>query len=346
MNLLERRARVRGYREASRVRYESLAAEDAPRERAVRRIRSALVAGQPVLLHHVRWPALRWLIEGLSADLAIEPEPLVLRHTHVGGLIHGAEGWRILPGMVGDALGVDVEEEHAVSAASRVGFRRRMRQVLRHAGRVSDVRRVVFLSGADALGFEVIQDLCFAWRDASQRTAGVPLLVLARRIGGASLQMEGSVTVPLPDPSRSEAVRMVAELLGGEDRDRLEMIVESVGTIPGFLLRVAREGGVTNARGVVQALGSMWRELVHAVELARGQEIFAERLDALCRGPQPVEPKLDRPLRRAGLVSMDDRRGQARVRLRSPLVALACGSEGAADTSQAVTAAVRMRIQL
>lgn len=338
MNLLERKAMVHRCRAECGVSASAVAVEDAPRERSIRRLRAGLLEGRPVLLQHVRWPAISWMVESLSADLAIEPEPLVLRHAHLAGQVDGSEGWRLVPGLVADTLGVEVEDVHAVSAVSREGFRRRLLRVLRQSARVSDVRRVVFLSGADALGFEVIQDLCFAWRDASQRYRGVPLLVLARRVGGASLQLDGALDLWLPDPSRDEAVRMLAELLGGHDRARLEQVVDSVGTVPGFLLRVARAGGVTSARAVVESLGSMWRELVHAVEIVRGQEVLAERLDALCHGPQPMVPVLDRPLRRAGLVAKDDRRGRALVRLRSPLVALACGSEADAQTSMAVSA--------
>ncbi len=338
MDLLERKALVHRSRAEGGVSESAYAVEDAPRERAVRRLRAGLLEHRPVLLQHVRWPALTWIIEALAADLAIEANPLVLRHAHLGGLVDGADGWRLVPGMIADTLGVDVEEDQAMSAVSREGFRGRINQVLRHAARISDVRRVVFLSGADALGVEVVQDLCLAWRDASNRYRGVPLLVLARRVGGASLQFDGALRLQLPDPSRSEAVRMLAELLGGQDRARLEQVVDAVGTVPGFLLRVARAGAPTSPRGVAEALGSMWRELIHAAEIVRGQEILADRLDALCRSPQPAEPLLDRPLRRAGLVALDDRRGASLARLRSPLVALACGAESAAETSMPVAA--------
>jgi len=339
MDPLERKALVHRQRREGGVPQSALAVEDAPRERAVRRLRAGLLEGRPVLLQHVRWPALSWLVEGLEADLAIEPEPLVVCHAPIDGMVDGADGWRSVPALVAETLGVDVDDASAMSAASREGFRRRLLVVLKTAARVSDVRRVVFISGADALGFEVIQDLCFAWRDASQRYTGVPLLVLARRVGGQSLRFEGALTVRLPDPSRGEAVRMLAELLGGGDRERLETVVHNVGTVPGFLLRVARAGGITSARGVARALGSMWRELVAAVEIVRSQEVLAERLDDLCLGAQPAQPLLDRPLLRAGLIAREDRRGQAMVRLRSPLVALACGVEdGQVETSQPVAA--------
>lgn len=346
MDPLERKALVHRYRREGGVPSSALAVEDAPRERAVRRLRAGLLEGRPILLQHVRWPALGWLVEGLEADLAIEPEPLVVRHTALGGIVDGADGWRAVPALVAETLGVDFEDTSAMSAASREGFKRRLMTVLKTAARVSDVRRVVFLSGADALGFEVIQDLCFAWRDASQRYRGVPLLVVARRVGGQSLQFDGALSVRLPDPSRTEAIRMLAELLGGSDRERLETVIDNVGTVPGFMLRVARAGGITSARGVARALGSMWRELVAAVDIVRGQEILAERLDALCTGPQPAQPLLDRPLLRAGLIARADRRGAPQVRLRSPLVALACGVEdGAVDTSQPV-AAVKTPIRI
>src|SRR5690606_22326886 len=90
---------------------------------------------------------------------------------------------------------------------------------------------------ADVLGAEPLQTLCDAWREAtSEMTPGSsPLLTLACRVGGAELNLPSSVEVPLVDPDPEEAVRMVAELLGGDDPAVLGRLVLAVGPVPAFL---------------------------------------------------------------------------------------------------------------
>lgn len=320
MNRFERRLRLYGGRVPRFVSTEALEAEAEPRARAARLVRGALREGRPVILRHARWSALRWWFEDVAGDLALDEPRLDARLLEPMGLGTGPEAWSRLPDLLGEALGVGVVAR-AFSPTSRDAFRERAAMVFKRAR--ARPRKALLVLGADVLGYELLQDLCDAWlaadRDMTPGTSPVP--VLACRIGGQSLELPNALSLFLPDPSRVESIRLLAELAGPDDPERLARVIDTIGHVPGLIQLAGRAGAPDEPGPLRAAVAPMLREVAQAVEIVSGNADHANRLEALAAGPQPFAQQPDFALLRAGVVSVDGRVGPKRTRLRSPLVA-------------------------
>ncbi len=319
MNRLARRLRLGRIAGTPAVSAALIAAEGAPRERAARLVRGALREGRPVILRHARWAALRWWFDDLVADLAVDPYPLDARVLEPLGLGAGPDAWSRVPDALSEALGVSASSR-AASPTSRDAFRDRAATVFKRAR--ARPRKAVLILGADLLGYELLQDLCDAWCLAEREmTPGTcPVLMLACRIGGQSLELSHSVSLFLPDPSPEEAAAMVAELSGVVDRELLETIVTTIGPVPGLLQAAGRAGAPLHPSALREAIAPVAREIAQAVEIVSGNLEHALRLEALAAGPQPFDEKPDYVLLRAGLVDVQGRVGPRTTRVRTPLV--------------------------
>lgn len=321
MHRLDRRLHLYRGRPRDGLPPSALASADGPRERAARLVRGALRTGRPVVVRHARWSAVPWWLDDLAIDLQLDARPLDGRRLELAGVGRGDEGWIALPDALSRCLGV-ASAPRAQAPTNREAFRVRAGLVLRKA-RSLRRRKVVLCVGADALGYELLQDLCAAWEEAdTEMTPGTsPLLVLACATGGQSLALRGAFTPFLADPDRGEAVRMVAEILGGDDVPALEALVDAVGTVPAFLLAAAR--GLLSDRSLAprDALGGLQRELADAVGVALTRDEQAERLETLANGPAPYLPAVDNLLLRGGLVTTGPGPQGRQSRLRSPLIA-------------------------
>lgn len=296
-----------------------LAAEAAPRARAARLVRGALATGRDVIVRHARWAAVPWWLEDLAVDLAVDPPWMQPTIVDLGEITRGDAARLQLPDVLAQALGVGGLQ--AMVATSREAFRERTGMVLRKAR--SRRRHVLLCARADHLGYALLQDLCDAVAAArAEMTPGTsPLVVLACRHGGQSLDLPDAVSFLLPDPSREEAVRLAAELAGGHDRDLLDRIVDTVGPVPEFLQSAVARGALDGGREHLrERMAPELRELDQAVAIVSAQPELAGRLELLAQGPQPFDQQPDWALLRSGLVTVDDRVGARITRLRSPLV--------------------------
>lgn len=293
---------------------------DGPRERCARQVRGALRVGRPVIVRHVRWSALRWWLDDLAVDLRLEAPTFDVRRLDVTDVGTGSDTWVRVPEALSRCLGVPASFP-AMAPTSREAFRMRAGMVLRKA-RARRNRKVVYVPGADLLGFELLQDLCDAWRDArDEMTPGTaPLLVLACRIGGQSLELADAVSQLLHDPSPDEAEAMLAELLGAADPLRLADLAYAVGPVPAFLEAVGRHLASDPDATLEEALAPLRREVAEAVRVAAADDILADRLERLASDDALFEAGPDNVLLRSGLVTVLGQAGVRRTQLRSPLI--------------------------
>lgn len=324
MNRLARRTALGRRPGASLVAPAFLAAEDAPRERAARLVRGALRAGRPVVVRHARWAALRWWFEDLVADLAIDEPSVEARILEPVGLGSGPEAWSRLPDALATALDASAVAR-AFTPTSRESFRERASALFRRAR--ARPRKAVLVLGADLLGYELLQDLCDAWRAAEREmTPGTaPALALACRIGGQSLELGDALSLFLPDPTPTEARAMLAALSGVHDVAHLDAVVAQIGPVPSLLQLAGRAGAPLDPSRLREAVAPGLREIAQAVEIVSGNVGQAERLEALSQGALPFQEQPDFVLLRAGVVDVESRVGVRRTRLRSPLVAEVLG---------------------
>lgn len=320
MNRLDRRMRLLRGRQHVAFDPEQLKVEAAPRERAARLARGALATERPVVVRHARWSAVRWWMDDLATDLRVADRPWNAVVVDMAKVSKPDEAWMRVPAALAQALGVTAAHR-ATIAASREAFRESTGMVLRKA-RARRHRKVLLCLNADALGYALLEDLCASWTAAvSEMTPGTsPMLVLSCQIGGQSLPLPHAVSFLLPDPTRDEAIRLAAELLGADDPARLAQLVDVLGPVPDFLLAAVRAGAPRDPRRLPEALGPLYRELAEAIDIVSATDALAARLEVLVKGPQPFQRQEDNALWRSGLVSVRGRSGVRQTSLRSPLM--------------------------
>ena len=313
MERFARRAIVLQGRRSSTV-DPALAARATPRAKASRAVRVALRQGRGVFLRTTRWDAVSWWLDDLASDLGAGTPSFSVARLDLSTVGKDEGVWSRVPDRLADLLNVPPRPGPPVT--TREGFVARVRDLLLVASKTAPPR-VLVLEDADRVGATMSGDLVTAWREVRRRVpvARMPRIVVTARWGGVPLDTKHGVERLLPDPTEAEAVVMLAELLGPGDPERLRWIVEAVGPVPAFLVRLAKAGGPFDAGGVRAALGSTHEEIRTVVQAALAQDTAAERLAELITGPKTEVERVDRVLTRTGLIAS----AAGTTWLRSPL---------------------------
>lgn len=304
--------------------------DTALRGRAARAVRGRLRRMEPVVLVAPPWAGVPRFLEDVSLDLAVG-EPTVGCRTVSFRSAAGrsqAEAWQIALHLFGQLGQRGWRRSAPATVADRRGFRWALEQVLEEAHRSAPHPVALLAHDVERLPLELLEDIASAWagyRDRHPVDRRCTVL-LATTDAADWLQLGPAPQVALVDFAAPEVESALTSVAGGLPARELESVARFTGGIPGLVERigdVARRSGrlPRGPREMLASCGPVERELRAAVDQAIAHDQLADRLVSLRPGePEPVEPTVDTPLLRAGLVRRVRRAGGELIELRAPVI--------------------------
>lgn len=309
--------------------------DTALRGRAARKVRAHLRRMEPVVLLTPRWGSAPGFLEDLSLDLAVGEPSVGCRTVDLSPLQGRSSGecWQFLHHALAQLGQRGWRRSTPTSVVDRRGFRWTLEQTLAEVHESAPHRVALLAHGADHLPIDVIEDLTTVWEAYTARNpAGRRITLLLSGSRAAHwLSIGDAPQVDLADFCESEAAAAIVGRAGPLPLRHLAEVARFTGGIPSLVEAVGgsarREGSLPVRRE--ELIGSMGRiadEMRGAVDIVAASDYLADRLHALLDGDSAtMEPEVDVPLVRAGLLRELRVTGSPQVALRAPAIAALLG---------------------
>lgn len=302
--------------------------EEARRLRTMRKVRSRLRLGQPVMLITPRWSQAHRFLDDVASDLALGTpsiEARVLPLTALQGRPVN-QAWSWLTQALTDFANIQVQGP-VWQAVSRLGFRHVLGELFRRAE--DGAPRVLLMYGVEHVQFDALRDLLASLEDHFASTGRDRRfnVLLATSVDAAHVDLFGAERIGLPDFEGVEAVEALAEHVGAVEPSRLRAVAGLLGGVPALIDALGARGPNTvqqasaSRDALWHQLGQVGSEIRAALDIVHGDDLLARRLDQLAReGTLPEDPERDFQLLRAGLVRTIAGNGSRYTAIRAPLI--------------------------